>query len=886
MAYPHEQGLLRSFKMETMYFGIMCICLCALTIPHSISVLKHKQDGSAVGTPLCPCDCKETSRGVFAHCSNQGLTSVCNNCGNNVTRMDFSRNELTSLEGQFYSLQTLVHLDVSHNKITSVKFHDVNVLPHLTFFNLSHNHITHIHVKDFLLPQLKVLDVGYNQITDVNFDITHIPGLEGTTLVSMDSLSTTGNAINAVEEYAYSPVKNLRRLHLNGNKLQGLQPHAFSGLGNLLFLNLSGNSLFMNATSYPHGVLDPLVRLQVLSMYSNIFTDCPLPVNNTFPFIFSHLQHLRVLEIDTCKRPQFGEPFRNLTRLIRLDLSNQCYTEALTNTSFSGFRNGSLQELIVNACPVSQIASYAFAFLPNLKLLSMKNIQLLLTLRIAFTALAGLQNQTMSLIDMTDVNSKPALSVGVRTRNDTQYIASICVSTWIFRENNLGFVVASGPWLQPNTTLSRCLERFDISRNTLLSAYVFLRRAVGMFKYFDQLVHLSAECQTRHYSASCLKPSQLSVSRDMFTTRRQRYRSQQRCAWGVQRTNTNEQPSSSTRHFVLPRNLKFLNLSYTDDLMDCFQHHVYFGGNLTVLDLSYNSLQNLSGSMTGLDWLQELHLGGDITTASESLLASLKRLQQLHLPETKVTSFWLETRGCSVLGNLISLRLLDFSHNVLEMIPPAPLTCLPELKELDLRDNHMATLSVDFRDTVDTLSLSRGFTLRLSGNRVSCMCDNLDFVLWLAITQVHLDHDGDYPCLNEHGATTTGQIQAHFDFHWRQCVGLQLLLVSAVLMATLLIGLVLVLLASRNITYLRYLLNTMRNVRMPKREDFRKDAYVGYADVDWELACVTVPQCLQDRRGVRLLLRHQEEIPGSVRAENVIQHIDDSWKVGRPGGTG
>ena len=76
----------------------------------------------------------------------------------------------------------------------------------------------------------------------------------------------------------------------------------------------------------------------------------------------------------------------------------------------------------------------------------------------------------------------------------------------------------------------------------------------------------------------------------------------------------------------------------------------------------------------------------------------------------------------------------------------------------------------------------------------------------------------------------------------------------------------------------------MRHLRLPQRRHFRKDVYVGYADADWRLACVTLLRCLQQRHGIRLLLRDRDELPGTVRAENVIDHIDDSWKVMRERG--
>ena len=74
----------------------------------------------------------------------------------------------------------------------------------------------------------------------------------------------------------------------------------------------------------------------------------------------------------------------------------------------------------------------------------------------------------------------------------------------------------------------------------------------------------------------------------------------------------------------------------------------------------------------------------------------------------------------------------------------------------------------------------------------------------------------------------------------------------------------------------------MRKARLPRREEFRKDVYVGYADTDadCDMACMTLPRCLTERHNVTLLLRHEEEIPGCVRAETIVEHMDDCWKVG------
>ena len=94
------------------------------------------------------------------------------------------------------------------------------------------------------------------------------------------------------------------------------------------------------------------------------------------------------------------------------------------------------------------------------------------------------------------------------------------------------------------------------------------------------------------------------------------------------------------------------------------------------------------------------------------------------------------------------------------------------------------------------------------------------------------------------------------------------------------LGLVIAYPVTRSWSHLRYAWYVLRRLRLPRRHDYRKDAYVVYADADWELACLNLPRCLEPH-GVRLLLKDREDLPGSLLAENIVNNIEKSWKVGR-----
>nr|KAG5712293.1 hypothetical protein BaRGS_023872 [Batillaria attramentaria] len=257
--------------------------------------------------------------------------------------------------------------------------------------------------------------------------------------------------------------------------------------------------------------------------------------------------------------------------------------------------------------------------------------------------------------------------------------------------------------------------------------------------------------------------------------------------------------------------------------------------------------------------------------------------------------------------NLELLQTLDLSDNNLLHLDPSMLRAQRHLKELNLAGNRLQSLSLDLAphedlvlldlshnmlptllpremQELDTLSARHNLSLRLRGNPLLCACSNLDFVRWIWATAVDLDRDessaGNYTCVTDAGEVSdTQRVMEEYDFHWRRCHGQLMLGIASAAFLLQMLALVIAYVVSRSWTHLRYMWKVMKRLRLPRREHFRRDAYVGYADADWRLACLTLPGCLQERHGVRLLLRDFEELPGSIRAESIIEHIDDSWKV-------
>ncbi|XP_031629140.1 carboxypeptidase N subunit 2-like [Contarinia nasturtii] len=124
-------------------------------------------------------------------------------------------NDYTGLdEDAFQQNSKLLHLDVSHNSMISIKTHSLNGLKALEILNASHNQIASIPstaLKD--LTNLKHLDVSHNKLTlllDNQF----------ASLTSIESINLSYNEISSIQQFTFTDLKTLQTLNLSSNQLQ------------------------------------------------------------------------------------------------------------------------------------------------------------------------------------------------------------------------------------------------------------------------------------------------------------------------------------------------------------------------------------------------------------------------------------------------------------------------------------------------------------------------------------------------------------------------------------------------------------------------------------------------------------------------------------------
>ncbi|KAK7087135.1 hypothetical protein V1264_021224 [Littorina saxatilis] len=239
------------------------------------------------------------------------------------------------------------------------------------------------------------------------------------------------------------------------------------------------------------------------------------------------------------------------------------------------------------------------------------------------------------------------------------------------------------------------------------------------------------------------------------------------------------------------------------------------------------------------------------------------------------------------------LSYLDLFSLCVQTVP-VDVSMQTSLSHLDLSHNMIPSMDPDVRQTLDNLAAKHTVTLRLRGNPLTCTCQTLDMVRWLATTVVRLDGDNhnlaydddyddngrDYPCVLEDGGMgSTLSVMAQWEAHWRRCVGLAFLTVSAVALLVQVLGLLLTYLLWSKWTYVRHAWRVLRHLRLPRRHDFQNDAVFVYADDDLELAMKLKQAVGNARPGLRLSLLIDEIMPGSSLPEGIARSVERSWKV-------
>ncbi|KAM4677054.1 leucine-rich repeats and immunoglobulin-like domains protein 3 [Discoglossus pictus] len=341
----------------------------------------------------CPAPCR--CLGDLLDCSRKKLTRVPDNLPGWVVQLDLSHNKLSSIKVSSMNhlhnlrelrlnnndLQTIPNLGPLSSNITlfSLTNNKIDVIlpEHLTPYqsletlDLSGNFITELKTASFPTLQLKYLYINSNRITSVEagtFD--HLSA-------TLQVLKLNRNRISSIPPKMFK-LSNLQHLELNRNRMRKIDGLTFQGLDALKSLKIQRNGI----TKLMDGAFWGLSNMEVLQLDHNNLTE----INKGWLYGLLMLHHLHLSQNAISKISPDAWEF--CQKLSELDLTfNQ-----LTRLDESGFVGLSLLGgLFIGNNQVSYIADGAFRGLSSLNTLDLQNNEISWTIEDMNGAFSGLE---------------------------------------------------------------------------------------------------------------------------------------------------------------------------------------------------------------------------------------------------------------------------------------------------------------------------------------------------------------------------------------------------------------------------------------------------------------------------------------------------------------
>ncbi|XP_052066215.1 toll-like receptor 4 [Mytilus californianus] len=598
-------------------------------------------------------------------------------------------------------------------------------------------------------------------------DLSNIPQNLPTNTTELD---LSENVITEIGARTLNRYRKLLHLYIANNKISSLDSDAFSGLNELKVLTLIGNRL--DHTKYPNNVFRPLRNIQELYLNRNMRSPSPFePFCNGKPCrysdkAFSWLVNLKVLSIDLCENPEFGEGFLNMKNLQKLSF-DYCLVCKLSNKTFGNFRNSNVTVLNLSRCELYKISKSIEAgiFNPFSTVTSLDLSNSYFSLKHALKLLFPFRNKKMDMINFHRVSRGSRTSPDnpfkiVITSEMMQYLKTICVKTLIMSYNGIVDV-------RPNSLFSHdhpeCFENIIMSANSFSVEYniqymevLKLSNAVKNLRLFDYS-YVPLQFSDMKF---ILPPNSMILNNhfpSLYTERKH--------------------PTNMT--FKLPPKLEILRFSYVMSGSSLFSLILKNTKALKYLDLSHFAFQEFPDIfMPEGNVLEHVDFSGIDSRlyVDKGVIELMRDVKTILLRDANLDLTFREGKNVfKYFGN--STVNIDISYNHLVTLPktfgvisnlehvnlsfnsfrhfPKSLTSLYNLKIVDLRFNQLLTINKKVTQWADNVFQKTNLSLLLKGNEFACTCENRDFLKWLTQTKVLLDTNRTYYCQFANGTRTT-----------------------------------------------------------------------------------------------------------------------------------
>ncbi|XP_028291808.1 toll-like receptor 8 [Gouania willdenowi] len=659
--------------------------------------------------------------------SSNNLSEIPANIPENVNLLELNSNKITFVNSStFAGLRKITELFFARNCYSWNPCGKAIIVQQNSFINMN---------------KLQTLKIGYNNLTEVP---KFIPK-------SLLYLSLECNQIPYISKEDFSQLCNLKKLEIQGNcprclnapfpcvpcqnQTLAIHPDAFRSLTQLEILNLGGNSLtFINQSWF-----EPLKNLKKLLLSLNFLMDV---ITGEATFL-QFLKHLRVIDLS------FNYGLKKYPETVNLS----SYFSNLT----------SLETLHMEALVFQKIGPHTFA--PLHKLTNFSSINLgtnfiihsdknvfkpFKHLRMLYLAENWLhpppQNKTNNLHSGYDQSSDLSVFIpSIRESHDEEYylthglIKQQCFDSGkvlILSSNNIFFISPAQFEGYGNIAcLNLSVNGFSAALNgtefSLLPNLTYLDLSFNKVDFafdhaFQELKKLEVLdiSNNEHYFKAFGITHNLNFTRNLPVLRVLNMSHN-----SISRLTTKQMYSNSLAELQFTHNYLGTLWKENDHTYEKLFVNLV---NLTVLDISYNSIRKIPANI-----YQHLPRNLSVLCIAHNLLQSFEweklnfhQLQTLDLSN----NFLSHIAG---IGSNIprTLTYLDLSVNKIFHLEDGFLEGAKSLTTLSLNHNRLSLVN---QSSFKTRSDNQLQTLFLWNNPFQCTCDSLEFILWLESSNIKI----------------------------------------------------------------------------------------------------------------------------------------------------
>ncbi|XP_013087197.2 toll-like receptor 4 [Biomphalaria glabrata] len=722
------------------------------------------------------------------------------------------------------------------------------------------------------------------------------------------------NFISRLSNSTLSHLEDLLYLDLSDNKIELIEIQAFDGLHNLKILNLYNHKLkFSNSNEFLR-IFEPLISLEGL----NILQDIDLPKVEMYSFKFlEKLPTLRNLSTEyDLEILSLGKEFRKMPNLTFLRLSGS--VEIINDFSFTNVAD--LIELHLEELDNLHNISQA-AFWPLTKLKVLKMYKIAISAQNVFSLLQPFENRQMTEISLHTVSSEFSRSdprvEGYVTSTDTKHLLNICLETFTLIKCRIYYFTPDA--FQYLDTWSKCLVNLYISFNPIQGNNLCFERLLNMktlqqvtvtnvlrpcFQYESFPNSLSENQDKYERSQACLKQNdENSLHENKLTSKQYKLN-----LFQESKALLAQDDNSCALHEIIriSESIKYLNIrrAIVSQHMNC--NFVFDGAqNVEYLDISDSGLKYFTGTLQGPVSLKTLILSGnDISLISKSYLDTFSALENLALANCQLDREFMSIHSGRLFQNLTRLQQLDLSSNLLNYLStetfmynkhlkwltlaqnqfreiPFSLKYTPELEVLDLRQNSLNTIDMASIHQLDKIVTKSGhLQLLLSGNILSCGCNDLQFLHWMRLTSVTFDQNGNFTCINHKGDRTYTLIYSELDALWRDCWGSFFLYLALIILCLYMIGISLAFIMIKNKKFIiSYFSQILGLFRVHTKQDYPIGVYIGYSDRDYLFPCTDLRKFIESSIKLKTFLIDRDLFASVDKASGIVDALNASWRI-------